>query len=56
MSRAKDKRRQKLRRCSSCGTQLTGADLWMFRYATTVPLSIRKHCSKSQVGKDNDEG
>jgi DNA-directed RNA polymerase subunit RPC12/RpoP len=44
-------------RCNQCGKRLLGLDLWVSRYATSVPLSVRKKCSRCNAkegDKDNE--
>jgi hypothetical protein len=46
-------------RCNQCGKRLLGLDLWVNRYATSVPISVRKKCSRcnaraTEGDKDNE--
>jgi hypothetical protein len=33
-------------RCTGCGNRLTGVDLWVRRYARTIPRDVRRRCSR----------
>jgi hypothetical protein len=39
-------------RCPNCGRRLAGLDLWLRRYALSIPLPERKRCARCKLTEE----